>query len=98
MIRLVSALFMIITLDPWFSCILIPGGILIIILTFGFRKLLKRLHKDIRESDGRLRIFLQERISSLMVIKAFQAEAETNEGAAKSLYHRTRQKLKKLIE
>ena len=84
-IRLVSALIMIIALDPWFSCILIPGGILIIILTFSFRKLLKQLHKDIRESDGRLRIFLQERISSLMVIKAFQAETETSQGAAKAM-------------
>ena len=66
-IRLISALIMIIALDRWFAVILIPGGILMVILTWVFRGILKRLHKNIQESDGRLRTFLQERISSLMM-------------------------------
>lgn len=77
LVRLVSAVVMIIVLDPWFAGILIPGGILLILLTFSFRRILKRLHKQIQESDGRLRIYLQERISSLMVIKSFAAEEQT---------------------
>ena len=51
-VRLVSALIMIIALDPWFAYILIPGGILLIILTWVFRGVLKRLHKNVQESDG----------------------------------------------
>lgn len=81
-VRLVSALIMIIALDRWFAYILVPGGILLIILTYAFRGVLKRLHKSIQESDGRLRIFLQERISNLMVVKAFAAEQQTGDGAA----------------
>lgn len=84
-VRLISALVMIIALDRWFAYILIPGGIMLIVLTYAFRGVLKRLHKNIQETDGALRIYLQERISSLMVIKAFTAEAQTGEGAAKRM-------------
>ena len=80
-IRLISALIMIIALDRWFAVILIPGGILMVILTWVFRGILKRLHKNIQESDGRLRTFLQERISSLMIVKAFSAEAQSSADA-----------------
>ncbi len=77
-VRLLSALVMIIALDGWFACILIPGGIALVLLTYAFRRVLKRLHKGIREKDGALRIFLQERIGSLMVVKAFGAENQVN--------------------
>ena len=84
-VRLISALILIIALDRWFAYILIPGGIALVILTYAFRGVLKRLHKNIQESDGRLRVFLQERISSLMVIKAFTAEQQTGDGAAQAM-------------
>lgn len=84
-VRMVSALVMIIALDHWFAYILIPGGIAFIILTYAFRGVLKRLHKNIQEKDGLLRIFLQERISSLIVIKAFTAENQTSEAAAQKM-------------
>ena len=84
-VRLVSALIMIIALDPWFAYILIPGGILLIILTWVFRGVLKRLHKNVQESDGRLRTFVQERIGSLMIVKAFSAEKQTGSDAWKKM-------------
>ena len=84
-VRLVSALIMIIALDPWFAYILIPGGILLIILTWVFRGVLKRLHKNVQESDGRLRTFVQERIGSLMIVKAFSAEKQTGSEAWKKM-------------
>ncbi len=84
-VRMVSALIMIIALDRWFAFILIPGGFALIFLTYAFRGVLKRLHKGIQESDGRLRVFLQERISSLIIIKAFSAEAQTCEGASRAM-------------
>ena len=88
-IRLISALIMIIALDRWFAYVLIPGGAAMMILTWVFRGMLKRLHKNVQESDGRLRSFLQERIGSLLVIKAFSAEAQTDAGAgAKMQAHR----------
>ena len=84
-VRLVSALLIIIALERRFAYILIPGGFLLIMLTYFFRKILKRLHKNIQEADGRLRVFLQERISSLMVIKAFVGEEQTSRQAAEKM-------------
>ena len=80
-VRLIAAVIMIIALEPWFAYIIIPGGIALIILTYIFRKRLKILHKNIQENDGQLRIFLQERIGSLMVIKSFASEQQTSQAA-----------------
>lgn len=73
----ISAVAMIITLDYRFACFLVPGGMLLCVVTYAFRKKLKQLHKAIQESDGRLRVFLQECLGSLFMIKAFSAEDRT---------------------
>ena len=76
-VRLISALVMLIVLDSTFALVLVPGGLLLMALTYAFRKVLKRLHKRMQENDGQLRVFLQERIGNLMVIKSFAAEDQT---------------------
>ena len=48
-VRLISALVMVIILDPWFAYILLPGGVILILITWAFRKALKKLHKNIQE-------------------------------------------------
>lgn len=84
-VRLVSAVIMVIALDRMFAAILVPGGIVLCVLAYAFRKVLKRLHKNIQESDGRLRVFLQEHIGSLMMIKSFVAEEQTSREAAQAM-------------
>ncbi|MDO5336990.1 MAG: ABC transporter ATP-binding protein [Eubacteriales bacterium] len=79
--KLFGALFAIFLLEPIFIAILIPGGILLLIITYGFRRVLKRLHKRIQETDGEVRVFLQERLESLMIIRTFAMEAQTEEEA-----------------
>ena len=73
-VKLMSALILVILIDMKLACILIPGGILAIVFSYVFRKKLKKLHKDIQEKDGELRISMQENISSLLVIKSFANE------------------------
>ena len=80
-VRLFSALVMIIFMDKNFAYILIPSGIIFVIFTCLFRRVLRQLHKNIQEQDGRLKIFLQERIGSLMIIKSFVAEGQTEHEA-----------------
>ena len=80
-VKLVSAFVMMIVLDRRFALIIVPGGIVLGILTYAFRKVLKRLHKNMQEKDGKLRIFLQERISSMMIIRSFAAENQIEEEA-----------------
>ena len=96
-VRLVSALVMIIVLDRWFASVFIPGGILLVFLTYAFRGVLKRLHRNIQESDGRLRVFLQERISSLMIVKAFSTEKQSSDGAAAAMADHKAARMRRIL-
>ena len=84
-VKLLSAFIMILAIDKWFIGIFVPGGILLILCTWIFRGVLKRMHKKIQESDGQLRIFLQERISNLMLIKSYAGEEQSGRGAAEKM-------------
>jgi ABC-type multidrug transport system fused ATPase/permease subunit len=76
--KLIGAIVVLLIMQPLFAYILIPCGILMLVLSFGFRKIMKRLHKRIQEADGKLRVFMQERLSNLLVVHAFQRESETS--------------------
>lgn len=76
-VKMISAVVMMIVLDHRFALILMPCGAALILLTYAFRRILKKLHKQVQENDGKLRIFMQERIGSLMIIHSFAAENQT---------------------
>ena len=71
LVKLIGALSAILWLESRFFYILVPGGIVMILLTYSFRKVLKSLHKDIQEADGALRVFMQERLESLLIVHTF---------------------------
>lgn len=82
-VKMAGALTAILWLEPRFLYILIPGGILLVSFTYAFRKTLKRLHKRIQEADGKVRVFLSERLGSLMIIHTFAQEKRTAADAEK---------------
>ena len=84
-VKLISALVMILVLEPRFAAILIPGGAVLVLFTWLFRRKLKLLHKRIQEADGRLRVFLQERIGSMLMIRSFAAEEQTEAGVREKM-------------
>ncbi len=84
-VKLISALVMITAIEPLFAAILVPGGAILAAATVLFRKIMKKLHKDVQSSDGKVRIFLQERIASLLMLRSFAAEAQTQEGAEEKM-------------
>ncbi len=94
-VRLVGALVAIIALEPVFASVLIPGGVLLTVLTYGFRKVLKALHKRIQEADGRVRIFMQEHLGSLMVVRSFGAEKHTEELAGERMADHRRARMRR---
>lgn len=73
--KMAGALVAILIMEPRFAYILVPGGVFLVLLTYIFRKQLKKLHKQMQEKDGLVRIFLQEHLGSLMIVKAFGKEA-----------------------
>lgn len=75
-VKMIGALIAILWLEPRFLYILIPGGILLIVLSYAFRQVLKHLHKNIQEVDGQLRVFLSEHLSSLLIVRVFAREKE----------------------
>lgn len=75
--RMVCAVLLLFVMEPRFVYVILPGGLLLILLTYGFRKVLKQLHKKIQEADGRLRVFLSERLGSLMIVRTFAQESRT---------------------
>lgn len=77
LIRLTGALSAILFLEPNFLYFLLPGGIALVFLTYSFRRVLKKLHRNIQETDGVLRTFLSERLSCLMIVRTFVKEEQT---------------------
>lgn len=84
-VKMVGAFFMLVVIEPKFVFLLVPCGGALIVLTYVFRKVLKKLHKSIQESDGNLRIFLQEHLGSLMIVKSFCVEKNVEECANKKM-------------
>lgn len=75
--KMAGALVVILIMEPRFAYILVPGGIFLVLLTYIFRRQLKKLHKQMQEKDGLVRVFLQEHLGSLMIVKAFGREADS---------------------
>ena len=81
--QLIGAIAALLLLAPGFTwlCILIGVGMCSIMLFFRGR--FKELHKRVQEGQGRLRSFIQDTVSDMLVIKVF--------GSAKQIEQKTKQ-------
>lgn len=95
LVKMAGAFVMLLVIEPKFIFILIPGGAALIILTYAFRKVLKRLHKAIQEKDGKLRVFLQECLTSLIIVRTFSAEQQTNVEAQQKMSEHKEARMKR---
>ena len=77
LVKMTGAFLMLLVIEPKFMYFLIPGGATLMILTYAFRKILRKMHKTVQESDGKVRVFLQEHLSNLVIVKTFSAEEQT---------------------
>ena len=73
-VRLVTSMVMMVVLAPTFGICFILGGALIVGMTWGLRRIMKRLHRQVQIADGKLRVFLSERLGSMMILRAFEQE------------------------
>lgn len=72
--QFVGAFAVLIIFDWKFTMVFIVAGIVISAVTLLFRRKLKSLHKEVQETDGRVRSFFQEAIESILVVKTFRVE------------------------
>ncbi len=77
LIRLISAVVVIVWMEPRLFVILILGVIVLYSFIRIFRKVMKDFHRLVQEADGKVRVFLQERIGSLLIIRTFVREKES---------------------
>lgn len=93
--KMLGALSMIILMEPRFVFVIGIGGVLMVLLTTIFRKKLKAYHKIVQEKDGKVRIFLQEYLHSLMIIKVFTTEKHTYNESLKTMEEHKQARMEK---
>lgn len=92
---LLCAFFALLMLDRAFALLFLFGGIILLIAISFFRRLMKKLHKDVQETDSRVRSFFQEAILSLLMIKVFSIEKYMNEKSSELQKQNYRSKMKR---
>lgn len=68
-------------LDKYFALACLAVGPVVMLAAYIYKKKIKTLHLECRESDGKVRSFLQETIQNFLVIKAFGRETAMREGS-----------------
>lgn len=80
-VRLVGALATILVLVDVFSWFIFPAGAALAAFAYLFRRKLKSLHKAIQEASGRVRVFMSERLTNLMIVRTYAQERSVMQGA-----------------
>ena len=70
-VKLIGIFIVLFSIDWRFALLFVIGGAVILIIMLLFKGTLKNLHKKAQESDGKVRSFMQESLSSLLVIRVF---------------------------
>ncbi len=94
-VKLLGALALLIVLLPNLMPVILIGGALMILLTWVFRRKLKQLHKAVQESDGQLRTFLTERLSAMLVLRAFGRQETANRQSLEYMEDHRRSRMKR---
>ncbi|MDE6678419.1 MAG: ABC transporter ATP-binding protein/permease, partial [Ruminococcus sp.] len=77
LVKIAGAVIVLLSLDKRFASIFVIGGILLLGVTYAFRKVMKKLHKQVQSADGEVRSYLQETVENLLVIRCFGGERKS---------------------
>lgn len=72
--RLVCAIVLLFQISKEFVFALLLGGLVLFVVVNVFKPYLKNIHKKMQEAGSNVRLFFQEVLNNLLVIKIFQAE------------------------
>ena len=96
-VRFISALIMILLIDWRIAAFMLPLGAILAVSAFFLKKKTKALHKDVQEADGALRVFLQENIVSLLLIRSFSLEKQALEDAKMHMNEHKKKRMKRIM-
>lgn len=77
--QFVGAFIVLIVFDWKFTMLFLVAGVIMSSVTLMFRRKLKSLHKEVQQTDGKVRSFFQESIESMLVVKTFGVEKQFEE-------------------
>lgn len=80
-VKLIGVFVVLFTIDPLFTALFLAVGIGVFLFSSLFKGMMKSYHKQIMETDGKIRSFMQETLASLMVIKVFKSEEKVEKSA-----------------
>lgn len=80
-VKIVGIFYILVRIDILFALVFVVGGVLVFLFASLFKPMTKRLHKDVQEKDGRVRSFMQEGLSSLLMVKTFGAQEKMRSSA-----------------
>ena len=79
--KLLGGIVAIYILDYRIIFLLFPEAVADLILTIFFRISIKKFHKEVQKADGKLRIFLTERLSNQILIRSYVLQDQTVQDA-----------------
>lgn len=79
--KLVAGFYLLFRLDSTFSLLVLVCGPIIVFAAKLYSKKMKKYHKLVQESDGKISSFMQESIQNILMIKAFESEDYISENA-----------------
>ncbi len=77
--KLIAAFFAILFVDKLFALIILAGGVATFLVARLLRGIMKKTHREVQETGGALRSFVQEATENLLIIKAFKMEKSIEE-------------------
>lgn len=80
-VQLLGAVGSILILAPAFGLVIIPGGLALILIGRFLRPAMKRLHGKIQETDGDVRVLMQERLDNLLIVSAYSVQGQSVDAA-----------------
>ena len=95
MIRLVGSLILLILLYPLFGIAVLAGGLLFLCVSALLRGEMKKLHRQVQEADGSLRIFLQESLENMLVVRCFGKEEQMAEQAEARMQEHKKKRMRR---
>ena len=95
LVRMAGALVMLLVLVSSLSWLILVGGAFLLGITMIVRRRLKKLHKQVQEADGSLRVYLQERLGSLLMIHAYGCEKRIEKEASDRMTEHKKSRMKR---
>lgn len=94
-VKLTGAVTALLILIPQMGYFIVFGGILLACVSTVFRRVLKKMHTEVQEADGELRVLLSERLSGMLIVRTFARVQETQEEACQQMQKHRRTRMRR---